>query len=287
MRLIAYIPQNSAGTNDRAIGVVFGDRLASIAPIDDFYADVEGHLARAATMTEGTIDIASVKLALPIPRDAKVLCTAINYVKHGQEGNLPTPGFPNLFARWVSEMTVDGAPIPVPLAEPDGLDWEVELAAIIGRAVTNEDASTAASAVLGYTVANDVSGRGSQINAMTLSTGQWALGKNPDRSGAIGSFVETADGIEPGNLRVRSTVNGEVMQDASTEDMIFSVGDLIAYASKHVTLRPGDVILTGTPEGVGFGRNPRVYMKPGDEVTVEVEGICSVTNPIVDHTHRG
>lgn len=287
MRLIAYIPEDAAKPHDRAIGIVIGDMIAPLAEIDTFYSDVGAHLAKARQLTAGSLPLSTAKLALPMPRDAKIVCAAINYVKHGQEGNLPTPGFPNLFARWTSEMTVDGAPIPVPLAEPDGLDWEVELAAIIGHSVTNSDAASAESAVLGYTVANDVSGRASQINAMTLSTGQWALGKNPDRSGAIGSFVETADTIDPKALRVRALVNDAVMQNASTEDMIFSVGDLIAYASRHVTLRPGDVILTGTPEGVGFGRNPRIYMKPGDRVTVEVVGVCSVTNPIVDHTHRG
>ncbi len=138
----------------------------------------------------------------------------------------------------------------------------------------------------GYTVANDVSGRAAQLQSTTLSTGQWALGKNVDRSCAIGSFVVTADAISPANLKLESIVDGRVMQHGSTADMVFSVPQLIAFTSRHVTLRPGDVILTGTPDGVGIGRSPRVYMKPGASLTTWVEGIGSITNKIVDSTYR-
>lgn len=287
MRLVAYRPADQANPKNNALGVVIGDTVAPLTSIDAFYADVDGWLAKAAAITEGSFPVAGLTLAPPVPCDARILCAAINYVKHGAESDLPTPSFPNLFARWSAELVVDGSPVPVPLSEPHGLDWEVELAAIVGRKATDVSETEGEACVLGYTVANDISARGSQLQAMTLSTGQWALGKNPEKSGAVGSFVETADAVDARNLKVEAILDGEVMQSGTTADMIFSVGELIAWASRHVTLRPGDLILTGTPDGVGFGRNPKVYMKPGASVTVSVEGVCSITNPIVDHTHRG
>jgi len=221
-----------------------------------------------------------------VPRDAKIVCAAINYVKHGAEAKLPTPAFPNLFARWASELVVDGAHIPVPAAEPDGLDWEVELAAIAGVTAIDADEKAAAASIFGYTVANDVSGRAAQLQSVTLSTGQWALGKNVDKSCPIGSFIVTADAISVANLKLETIVDGQVMQSGTTAEMVFSIPELIAFASRHVTLRPGDVILTGTPDGVGIGRNPRVYMKPGASLTTRIEGLGSITNKIVDSTHR-
>jgi 2,4-didehydro-3-deoxy-L-rhamnonate hydrolase len=286
MRFVAYRPENRANPKNNAIGVVIGNRVAPLTSIDEFYADLEAWKGKAAALRRGELAVAELTLAPPVPVDAKIICAAINFVKHGAESNLPTPKFPNLFARWASQLVVDGATVPVPEAEPDGLDWEVELAAIVGKKVIDADERTGAASVFGYTVANDISARGSQLNAMSLSTGQWALGKNPDKSGAIGSFIESADGVDPKNLKLKTIVDGVVMQSGNTADMIFSVGDLIAFASRHVTLRPGDLFLTGTPDGVGFGRTPRIYMKPGTTVTVSVEGLCSITNHIAGSTDR-
>ncbi len=286
MRFVTYQPRSRPNPKNNAIGVVIGSSVAPLTSIDEFYSDVAGWKSKAAAMTRGTLELRELSLAPPVPIDAKIFCAAINYRKHGTEANLPTPKFPNLFARWASELVVDGAEVPVPVAEPDGLDWEVELAAIVGRTVIDGDPGTASASVLGYTVANDISARASQINAMTLSTGQWALGKNPDKSGAIGSFIETADSVDVGNLGLQAVVDGKTMQSGNTADMIFTVGDLLAYASRHVTLRPGDLFLTGTPEGVGFGRKPPIYMKPGATVTVSVQGICSITNHIVGSARR-
>jgi 2-keto-4-pentenoate hydratase/2-oxohepta-3-ene-1,7-dioic acid hydratase in catechol pathway len=287
LRFVTYRPRKQSNAKNNSIGVVIGDAMVPLTGIDELYADIDKWVAKARTMTSGTLPVSELTLAPPVPVDAKIICAAINYVKHGAEASLPTPEFPNLFARWASELVVDGTPVPVPAAEPDGLDWEVELAAIVGKKVTDADEATAAASVFGYTVANEISGRASQGKAMTLSIGQWALAKNVEKSGAIGSFVESADAVDTRNLSLKTVVDGNIMQSGSTADMIFSVGDLISYSSRHVTLRPGDLILTGTPEGVGFGRKPRVYMKPGATVTVSVEGICSITNPIVDSSHRG
>ena len=286
MRFVGYVKTGGRDPQDRMMGVVIDDKVAPLASIDAFYDDLPGWKQRAAGLREGEIPLADLTLAPPVPRDAKIVCAAINYVKHGAEANLPTPTFPNLFARWPSELVVDGADIPVPAAEPDGLDWEVELAAIMGATIIDADEKAAAAGVFGYTVANDVSGRAAQLQSVTLSTGQWALGKNVDKSCPIGSFIETADAISVAKLKLETIVDGQVMQSGTTADMVFSVPALIAFTSRHVTLRPGDIILTGTPDGVGLGRNPRIYMKPGASLTTWVEGIGSITNKIVDSTYR-
>jgi 2-keto-4-pentenoate hydratase/2-oxohepta-3-ene-1,7-dioic acid hydratase in catechol pathway len=286
MRFVGYVKSGGRDPQDRMMGVVIDDKVAPLASIDAFYGDLPGWKQRASELSEGEIPLADLTLAPPVPRDAKIVCAAINYVKHGAEANLPTPTFPNLFARWPSELVVDGADIPVPAAEPDGLDWEVELAAIVGATIIDADEKAAAAGVLGYTVANDVSGRAAQLQSVTLSTGQWALGKNVDKSCPIGSFIETANAISVANLKLETIVDGQVMQSGTTADMVFSVPALIAFTSRHVTLRPGDIILTGTPDGVGLGRNPRIYMKPGASLTSRIEGLGSITNKIVDSTHR-
>jgi 2-keto-4-pentenoate hydratase/2-oxohepta-3-ene-1,7-dioic acid hydratase in catechol pathway len=286
MRFVGYIKPDRRDPRDRMMGVVIGDKVAPLAEIDSFYDDLPAWKSRASEIKAGSIPLAGLLLAPPVPRDAKIVCAAINYVKHGAEAKLPTPTFPNLFARCASELVVDGAAIPVPVAEPDGLDWEVELAAIIGVTTIDADEQSAAASVFGYTVANDVSGRAAQLQSTTLSTGQWGLGKNVDKSCPIGSFIETADAISVDNLRLETIVDGKVMQSGTTAEMVFSVPKLIAFTSRHVTLRPGDVILTGTPDGVGIGRTPRIYMKPGASLTTRIEGLCSITNSIVDSTHR-
>jgi 2-keto-4-pentenoate hydratase/2-oxohepta-3-ene-1,7-dioic acid hydratase in catechol pathway len=286
MRFVGYIKSGGRDPQDRMMGVVIGDMVAPLAAIDAFYDDLSGWKQRASKLKTGEIPLSGLQLAPPVPRDAKIVCTAINYVKHGAEAKLPTPAFPNLFARWASELVVDGAHIPVPAAEPDGLDWEVELAAIVGTTAIDADEKAAAASIFGYTVANDVSGRAAQLQSVTLSTGQWALGKNVDKSCPISSFIETADAVSVADLKLETIVDGQVMQSGTTADMVFSVPQLIAFTSRHVTLRPGDVILTGTPDGVGIGRNPRVYMNPGASVTSRIEGLGSITNKIVDSTHR-
>jgi 2-keto-4-pentenoate hydratase/2-oxohepta-3-ene-1,7-dioic acid hydratase in catechol pathway len=286
MRFVGYVKPGGRDPRDRMMGAVIGDKVAPLAAIDEFFGDLAAWKQQASELKRGEIPVTDLPLAPPVPRDAKIVCAAINYVKHGAEAKLPTPTFPNLFARWASELVIDGTPIPVPAAEPDGLDWEVELAAIVGATAIDADEKAAAVSIFGYTVANDVSGRAAQLQSVTLSTGQWALGKNVDKSCPIGSFVVTADAVSVANLKLETIVDGRVMQSGTTAEMVFSVPELIAFASRHVTLRPGDVILTGTPDGVGIGRNPRVYMKPGTSFTTRIEGLGSITNTIVDSTHR-
>jgi len=286
MKLIAYRSPVDGEAASTQMGVVLGDTVAPLTSLQSFYADVQAWRARAATIQEGSLRLAELTLAVPVPPTAKVICVAINYVAHGKEGGLPTPPFPNLFARWYSTLVTSGTPVSVPASEPDGIDWEVELAAIVGDTLVDASAQRGLDGLLGYTVFNELSGRASQLEAMTLSTGQWGLGKNLDNSGVIGSLIVTPDAVDAGNLRLTTTLDGEIMQDGTTADMVFTVGPLIEHITKTVTLRPGDVIATGTPAGVGFGRKPRLYAKPGSVVEVSVHGVCTASSPIVDNTHR-
>jgi 2-keto-4-pentenoate hydratase/2-oxohepta-3-ene-1,7-dioic acid hydratase in catechol pathway len=264
------------------MGVVVDGGVVAVAPMREFYVDVPGWLRRAAASTgEAPRHVAGLTLVPPVPETAKVICAALNYASHAAETGGRLPDHPNLFARWAATLVSDGTPVPVPRTEP-GLDWEVELAVVVGAPLIDVTPDEVPAGVLGYTVFNDLSARAHQ-----QASRQWALGKNSDRSGPVGSMVVTADALDAGSLHLETRVNGEVMQSGSTADMIFSVGELLSYASRTITLRPGDLIATGTPPGVGFVREPPVFLVPGDVVEVEVEGIGVVRTPIVDSSHRG
>ncbi|MEU9342683.1 fumarylacetoacetate hydrolase family protein [Streptomyces sp. NPDC048278] len=275
MRLIAYTENGR-----RHIGAVTDGKVAPVAPLDEFYAD-----AAAALRTEPgppALLLADLEQVPPVPETARVFCVGINYHSHAGESKtlagLDVPRVPMVFGRWASTLVTGGTPVPVPPNEP-GLDWEVELAAVIGTRAWNVSPQDASAHVLGYTAFNDLSARRKQ-----LETAQFTVGKNADRSGPIGPVLVTADEISPAALRVRTRVNGEVMQDGNTRDLIHDVGKIISYISDTVTLLPGDVIATGTPGGIGAGRDPQVFLRPGDVVEVEVEGIGTVRNPIVDRS---
>ncbi len=275
MRLTAYLDSDLP-----TMGVVIGDQVSPLTTVRAFYEDVPGWLAEAAQTEDGTHPMSDLVPAIPVPETAKVVCVALNYPMHAEETKSELPKVPNLFARWWATLVADGTPIPVPDAEP-GLDWEVELAVVIGSAMCSVRAGEAMSGILGYTVFNDVSARTHQ-----QATSQWANGKNADQSGPIASTVVTADELDPSDLRLWTQVNGEMMQDGRTSEMAIKIPELIEYATRTITLRPGDVIATGTPAGVGFRRDPQVLMHPGDVVEVGVEGIATVRNPIADASYR-
>jgi 2-keto-4-pentenoate hydratase/2-oxohepta-3-ene-1,7-dioic acid hydratase in catechol pathway len=269
MRLVGYLQDGV-----RQIGSVDGDRVTPLGTVEDFYAG--GSVGSASGEPLALADLTQVP---PYPETAKVFCIGMNYQAHIAEasGAVPTPKEPMIFGRWESTLVVDGTPVPIPPNE-EGLDWEVELAAVIGKQVWDTDAVSAMDAVMGYTTFNDLSARRKQ-----LATAQFTLGKNPDRSGPIGPVLVTADEIpDPQNLRVTTKVNGETVQDGNTKNMIYTIGEIIAYISDTMTINPGDIIATGTPEGVGFGMTPKRYLKDGDVVEVEVESIGAVCNPIVN-----
>ena len=272
MRLIGYLVDGVP-----TIGAVQQDLVAPLASVEEFYADVDAVLARASRAS-GSVRLDEVSQVPPVPRSAKVLCVGLNYQGHAAEARMTVPPYPTVFARWASTLVVDGDVLSVPPSEP-GLDWEVELAAVIGRRTSLADRGTALASVLGYTVFNDVSAREHQMH-----TTQWTLGKNADRTGPIGPVVVTPDEIgDLQTLHLQTRVNGEVMQSACTKDMIFSVSDIIAYITETITLEPGDVVATGTPEGVALARTPQQYLTGGDVVEVEIDRIGTLRNPVGAH----
>lgn len=217
-------------------------------------------------------------LLTPVPAPGKVICIGLNYRKHAEEGGNPIPDYPAVFLRVNTSLVAHGKAILRPPVS-DRLDYEAELAVVIGRTATRVPEAEALNYVGGYACFND----GSLRDYQRKST-QWTMGKNFDRTGAFGPDLVTPDELPVGarDLRILSRLNGEIMQDGNTSDMIFSVEKLIACLSEVMTLEPGDVIATGTTSGVGYARKPPVFMKPGDVCTIEIEGIGTLENKIED-----
>jgi 2,4-diketo-3-deoxy-L-fuconate hydrolase len=263
------------------VAVQLGDRVTPVAEVTDFYADLEHWLAVAGTVSAGEVAVADVVLAPPVPPSARVICIGLNYRAHAAEGGFTPPEHPTVFGRWVASLTAGETPVPVPANEP-GLDWEGEVAAVVGAPLTDVDEATALAGVLGYAAFDDLTARTAQ-----KLTAQWTLGKNADRSGPMGPLV-TADetGSPADGWRVRTRVNGETVQDGNTRDMIFGVGDLLSRISRTFTLQPGDVIATGTPEGVGYVRTPPWLLHPGDVVEVEIDHLGTLRTPVVGPEER-
>ena len=233
------------------------------------------------TGREATVE----KVLAPLePRD--ILCIGLNYRKHAAEGGQDVPANPVLFLKNSGSVQNPGDPIVLPrVLTSNRVDYECELAVVIGKRCHNVAKENALEHVLGYTCGNDVSARDWQRNG---GGGQWCRGKTFATFCPLGPVLVTADEIpDPNNLSIRTVLNGEVMQDWTTSDMIFDVPSLIAFLSASTVLRPGTVILTGTPHGVGFARTPPVFLQAGDTVTVEIEKIGSLTNPVVEEEVGG
>jgi 2-keto-4-pentenoate hydratase/2-oxohepta-3-ene-1,7-dioic acid hydratase in catechol pathway len=214
-------------------------------------------------------------VALSITVPSKIICVGLNYRDHAEEQGIELPKAPLLFAKWPNTLIGDGEPIMLP-AEAKEVDYEAELGVVIGTRARHVDEARALDAVAGYICVNDVSARDLQF-----ADGQWTRGKSPDTFCPVGPRLVPREEIDdPQTLAVRCTVNGTVLQDSSTANMIFSVAEIIAYISRTITLEPGDLIATGTPAGVGVFRDPKVLLKDGDEVSVEVEGLGTLTNPV-------
>jgi len=268
MRLLAF--ESAQGPT---MGAVEGDRVVPLAPVDTFFADIESYVSPGDAEPLALDAITQVP---PVPASAKVLCVGLNYPLHIAETKSQRPDHPNLFARWTASLAAPEGRTPVPAGET-GLDWEAELAIVIGSELSDVAEADAMAGVFGYTCFNDISSRWFQ-----RATSQWALGKNGDASGPIGPVIVTADEIgDPYRLRIMSRYNGETMQDSNTGNMIFSIAQVISYASRALTLKPGDVIATGTPDGVGSRREPPVLMTAGDVIEVEIEDIGTLRTHIV------
>jgi len=214
---------------------------------------------------------------LPIERPGKFVCVGLNYVAHAREGGHEIPEYPALFARWPSSLVAAGEPVILPKVS-DKFDYEAELTIVIGKGGRHISEDAALDHVFGYTLFNDVSVRDYQ-----RKSNQWTAGKNFDGTGPLGPVVVTPDELPAGasGLRITSRVNGETRQDSNTADMIFGTARIVAILSEFMTLQPGDVIATGTPSGVAHAMKPPGWMKAGDTVEVEIEGIGVLTNPIV------
>ncbi|MCI0648794.1 MAG: fumarylacetoacetate hydrolase family protein [Chloroflexi bacterium] len=231
-------------------------------------------LSGQAAVIEGEIEPDGVALLNPIGRPGKIVCVGLNYLDHCRETNTPPPERPLLFAKFTTSVNDPSGDIVWSRELTTEVDFEAELAVIIGRRCRQAREAEALAYVAGYTAANDVSARDLQ-----MGDGQWVRGKSLDTFCPLGPAFVTAEEIpDPQRLAIRSILNGAVMQNSHTGEMIFSVASLIAFCSQAFTLEPGDVILTGTPHGVGLGRNPRVYMQDGDVIVIEIEGIGRLEN---------
>lgn len=249
--------------------------------MEEFFADPMVWL-RKADQRPADLAISELELAPPILPAARVLCVGLNYRAHAAEGGFDLPQHPAVFGRWTRSLTTSGTPVPVPVDEP-GLDWEGELAVVIGSPLREATEEEARLAFLGFAVFNDLSARKAQ-----RQSSQWTVGKNADRSGPLGPIV-TADDVPDidGGRRLVTRVNGEIVQDTLTADMIFTPAQVAAYLSRTFTLLPGDIIATRTPSGVGHARRPPRFLGPGDVVSVEIDGLGTITNPIVGRQEDG
>ena len=249
-----YGTQRPDGTIHRIEGNVFGDWKA-------------------------TSTVAQVEKLLAPVEPTQILCIGLNYRRHAEETGAKIPERPIVFFKGFGTVQNPGDPILIPRQLPsEEVDYECELAVVIGKPAKNVSRDRALDYVLGYTCANDVSARDWQIK---LGGGQWCRGKMFDTFAPLGPCLVTADEMtKPNALRISTVLNGERVQDSSTADMIFDVPRLIEFLSGSTTLPPGTVILSGTPQGVGMARNPPRWLKPGDVVTIEIEGIGQLTNPV-------
>lgn len=213
----------------------------------------------------------ATRLGCPVARPSKILCIGLNYAKHAKETNAPIPNEPILFMKATSSVSGPNDPIIIP-KDSVKTDWEVELAFVIGKKASYVDESEAMDHVAGYCLHNDVSEREFQLER----GGTWDKGKGCDTFAPLGPWMVTRDEIsDPHNLRLWLSVNGVMMQDGNTDDLIFSIPQLVAYISRFMTLLPGDIVSTGTPAGVGLGFTPPVYLKPGDVVELGIDGLGS------------
>lgn len=212
----------------------------------------------------------------PVPRPGKIICIGLNYRDHAAESNMPIPEKPVMFSKFSNCVIAPGEPVVLPTTSQQ-VDYEAELAVVIGRRAKHVAADRAYDYVLGYTAFNDVSARDFQF-----ADGQWQRGKSCDTFAPMGQTIVTTDTIpDPHKLSIKLVLNGQTMQDSNTDQLIFGVPALIEFITQSITLEPGDVIATGTPPGVGFARKPPVFLKPGDQMEVLIEGMGGIGNPVV------
>jgi 2-keto-4-pentenoate hydratase/2-oxohepta-3-ene-1,7-dioic acid hydratase in catechol pathway len=301
MHIVAYTPKSSVASAPR-IGALMPDRvhildfataidLGDTQPSTMAWYDLDADwLPQAMRLVRSLpidvdrwqqrlgalIPLADAQLLSPVPRPGKVICIGLNYRDHAAESKMPVPESPITFSKYVTSVTHPSSPVFLPRVSQK-VDYEAELAVVIGRRAKHVARAEAFEYVLGYTNFNDVSARDFQF-----ADGQWQRGKSCDTFAPIGPAIVTVDDVpDPHRLRIQLRLNGETMQDSTTAQLIFGVDQLISFLSETVTLEPGDIIATGTPPGVGFARKPPVFLKPGDLMEVEVEGLGVLSNPVL------
>ena len=275
------------------LGVIEGEEVVDLQAVDptiptDLAAVLARHngdlgpLAEIAKRAPASArrPLAGLRFALPVARPGKIICLGLNYLDHVKEGPnaANVPKFPTLFMRGLNSFVPHLQPLIRPKVS-ETFDYEAELVAVIGKRAKHMTLENAISCVAGWTCANEGS-----IREFQRHTTQWHAGKNFDHSGSLGPWVMTADALPPGGkgLKIESRVNGKVMQSDNTSNMMFPVAETIAYATQGITLEPGDLLLTGTPSGVGHARKPPAWMRHGDVCEIEIEGIGILRNPIED-----
>ena len=284
MRLVAF-----QGDDGPAIGVVRSDKVVDLSRVDpdlprDIQTAIEADqlqsIAAAAEAAEAHShrDFDSLDFLLPITRPGKILCLGLNYMEHVDEGIFEKQPYPTIFMRAVSSMIPHGKPIIRP-RKSEQLDYEAELALVIGKRARHLTAENALDAVAGYTCCNDGSVREYQRHTI-----QWTMGKNFDATGPLGPVFVTPDELPAGakGLKIECRLNGKTVQSSNTDMMMFPVVETLVYLTEGLTLEPGDIVLMGTPSGVGHARKPPLWMKDGDVVEVEIENVGLLRNPIRD-----
>ncbi|MGY2746993.1 fumarylacetoacetate hydrolase family protein [Arthrobacter sp. UYCu723] len=259
----------------RRVGEVDGDRLVPLAALTEIGAGTPTNvLAESTRLPDESVEIAAVTLRPISPAAGKIICVGLNYKAHIEESHRELPTYPVLFPKYASSLIGPTDDILLP-PEATQADYEGELAVIIGRSGRRISEEDALDHVLGYSVCNDVTMRDYQYK-----THQWMQGKAWDNSTPIGPYVITPDEVDLASAGIRTILNGEVVQDSDLSYLIFSIPKLIATISEFTTLQPGDVILTGTPAGIGYRRTPQLFLNDGDTVTVEIDGVGSITNKV-------
>lgn len=289
MKIVGFETDNGA-----RLGIVDGDSVVDLQGVDaNLPADLAEVLRRTGGDLATIVDLAKkapasarrplsgLRYALPVAHPGKIICLGLNYLDHVKEGpqrdNIPK--FPSIFFRVLTSMVPHLQPIMRP-RESIQLDYEAEMVAIVGRRAKHLTMANAVGCIAGFSCANEGS-----VREFQRHTTQWGMGKNFDRTGGFGPWIVTADELPPGGkgLKITSRLNGKTMQSDNTDNMMFPLAETLVYLTKGMTLEPGDVILTGTPSGVGHARKPEpVWMKSGDTCEIEVEGVGVLRNPIAD-----
>lgn len=284
MKLVSFLYGNTS-----RVGVLDGEQI-KVLPLS--HGQDVGSLAEKVSkgavlneltsVADTTVAMTDVTLLPPVTRPTKIICVGLNYKDHTAESDYQQPDYPTFFLRLITSLTAHNEPIVRPLAS-DSLDFEGELAVVIGKTGRHVAKESALEYVFGYSVFNDGSVREYQFKSP-----QWTIGKTFDKTGGFGPAVTTADALPAGarGLNIQTRLNGKVVQSSNTRYMIHDVAELISVLSEAITLEPGDVIVAGTPAGIGWARDPRLCMRDGDVCEVTIEGIGTLRNPIVDETRR-